>query len=168
MKFPFTRPDSAPPHATPPFTMAELPTPHIEFAMTLESSPYGARLARQLAVAQLTLWGVRQVPGLSGSVAIVTAELAANATLHATAPGDTFELRMSLLGDRIRIQVTDPSPHRPLPATATTPAPDTAPDTDAISGRGLLLVATCADRWGWTTTDSPPTKSVWADLTLTP
>ncbi|WP_436792050.1 ATP-binding protein [Yinghuangia sp. YIM S10712] len=163
MRSPAARPEIAVPEPIPAFTVSELPTPHIEFAIRLESTPYGARVARQLAVAQLALWGVPHAPGLSGTVAIVAAELAANAVLHAHTPDETFELRMSLLGDRVSIQVTDPSPDRPLPAT-----PATAPDADAISGRGLLLVSTCADRWGWTTTETPPTKSVWAEVTLGP
>ncbi len=92
------------------------------------------------------------------------AELAANAVVHGRVPGRDFRLSLVLHGNgRLRIEVTDTRGER-LP-----PAPDrlTAPDGDATSGRGLLIVDALADRWG-VTVGPVPRKTVWAELDLVP
>ncbi|MFF9124445.1 ATP-binding protein [Streptomyces sp. NPDC014889] len=126
--------------------------PPIHFAVQLSATRRGARLARLLAERQLDDWGV----DVADAVQIV-AELAANAAFHGRVRGRDFRLAMKLHGDGVlRIEVTDARGDR-LPRIAD---PVTA---DAESGRGLLLVAALADRWG--VTEAPAHgKTVWAEL----
>jgi anti-sigma regulatory factor (Ser/Thr protein kinase) len=85
----------------------------------------------------------------------IVAELAANAVT----PGRDFRLTLYVVGDTLRIEVTDtrgdhlPQARPPLP--------------DGESGRGLLLVDTLADRWG-VRSGPAPRKTVWAELALAP
>lgn len=132
-----------------------------EFTLRLSSTRRGARLARTLAVQQLTEWcGCPYDSDAARAVALVTAELAANAITHGHLPGRDFRLQLLLLPHAIRIEVTDTRPERLPPH----PAPEPAP-TDATSGRGLLLVEAYADRWGCTVRDAF-TKTVWAEVPL--
>jgi anti-sigma regulatory factor (Ser/Thr protein kinase) len=136
--------------------------PPYELALVtrLASTPHGARAARHLALAQLTLWDLADADDLADSVATVIAELASNAARHAASTDGSFELCMLLARDRIRIEVTDSSPELRLPDLESTPS------LDAVSGRGLLLVAACADSWGVHT--GPDSKTVWAEFRRTP
>lgn len=133
-----------------------------EFTLRLSSTRRGARLARTLAVQQLTEWcGIPYDSDAAQAVALVTAELAANAITHGHLPGRDFRLRLLLLPHAIRIEVTDTRPERLPPHPA--PEPDPA---DATSGRGLLLVEAYAERWGCVVRDAC-TKTVWAEVGLT-
>lgn len=86
---------------------------------------------------------------------LLTTELAANAVLHART---TFDVVVHQLQDGARVEVRDLSDA--LPVT-------TAPSATAMSGRGLLLVATLATAWG--AQDLPGGgKSVWFELARTP
>ncbi|MBP0457567.1 ATP-binding protein [Streptomyces montanisoli] len=136
--------------------------PTRQFTVLLSSTRRGARLARLLAVQQLIDWDTP-----FEAAAQVVAELASNAALHGRVAGRDFRLTLTLrdrpddvLGDAraLRIAVTDArGESRPHPA----PAPAGVPDAE--SGRGLLLVASYADRWG--VQDGPgPCKTVWAEL----
>lgn len=132
-----------------------------EFALLLSSTRRGARLARTLAVQQLTEWcDLTHDSEPARAVALVTGELAANAVAHGRVPGRDFRLRLLLLPHVLRIEVTDTRPER-LPVH---PAPETTP-ADAESGRGLLLVEAYAKCWGWTVRDAC-TKTVWAEVRL--
>ncbi|MGW5232456.1 ATP-binding protein [Streptomyces nodosus] len=129
------------------------------FVQRLSATRLGARLARRLAVHRLDLWGVPYGSPVSETVALVVAELSANAVLHGRVPGRDFELRLHC--DRaagvVRVEVSDTHPSHPEP-----PAPDPA-DTDG--GRGLLLVSALAERWG-VTDRTGPGKTVWAECAL--
>jgi anti-sigma regulatory factor (Ser/Thr protein kinase) len=139
--------------ARPPHT----PTHHL--TLRFSSTRRGARLARQLAVQQCTEW--TDLPYDSDparTVALITAELAANAIRHGSLPGRDFRLALLLLPHSLRIEVTDTRPERlpPNPATLLLP-------TDVTSGRGLLLVQAYADHWGCTVNDAY-TKTIWAEI----
>ncbi|MET9074152.1 ATP-binding protein [Streptomyces sp. NPDC004232] len=122
------------------------------FTALLSPTPRGARLARLLAVQQLRDW---QLP-LDAAEHIV-AELAANAVTHGKVPGRDFRLTLYVVGDTLRIEVTDTRGDR-LPGAQ----PLTA---DAESGRGLHLVDALADRWG--VAEGPtPRKAVWAEISV--
>ncbi|MFD5796380.1 ATP-binding protein [Streptomyces diastatochromogenes] len=127
----------------------------------LSPTPRGARLARHLALAQLAAWGIPHGTGTADAVAVIVAELAANAVTHGRVPGRDFELRVSLLPGRVRIEVTDTrAEHRPPgPRDLCPPAPL------ANAGRGLVLVDAVADRWGVVDRD-PPGKTVRAEVDL--
>ncbi|OXS35156.1 ATP-binding protein [Streptomyces sp. XY006] len=119
-------------------------------SLLLSPTPRGARLARLLAVEQLRSWDVPSDPAEQ-----IVAELAANAATHGRVPGRDFRLTLYVVGGTLRIEVTDPRgdllPH------ATRPAPD------ATTGRGLLVVAALAGRWG-VTPGPHPRKTVWAEV----
>lgn len=140
-----------------PRPIPELATLNAQFP----SSPRGARLARRAAVEQMDTWGHPPTSDTSCTVALVVAELAANAVQHGRAPGHDFSLRLACdeRSSLIRIEVADASAAKHPPATAPTAHPD------GESGRGLLLVDTLALRWGWTPR-APLGKTVWAELPL--
>ncbi|MFD4030965.1 ATP-binding protein [Streptomyces sp. NPDC058637] len=130
-----------------------------EFVIRLSSTPRGARLARRLAEQQLAAWGIAYDSGTARTVALVTAELAANAITHGRLPGRDFRLALGLLPHAVRIEVTDARPERLLPNLSPALA-------DVTAGRGLLIVDAYADRWGCTVRDTH-TKTVWAEVIST-
>ncbi|MFC8373163.1 ATP-binding protein [Streptomyces sp. NPDC057239] len=142
----------------------EPPTGAPHLTIRLSSTARGARLARRLAGQQLAAWGIPYDSETSQAVALVTAELAANAVTHGRTPGRDFRLTLLLLPERgvVRVEVTDTRPGcRPRDPAAEPTAPD------ALSGRGLLLVAAYAERWGCEVRDAY-TKAVWAEVALPP
>ncbi|MFI1734855.1 ATP-binding protein [Streptomyces acidicola] len=132
----------------------QLDDPSRNFSVLLSSTPRGARLARLLATEQLRTWGLPLHPA-----DLVVAELSANAATHGRVPGRDFRLALNVVGDTLRVEVTDTRGDR-LPQPGTDGA-------DAESGRGLLLVEALADRWG-ITRGPHPRKTVWADVALPP
>ncbi|MFB7916263.1 ATP-binding protein [Streptomyces sp. NPDC056061] len=132
-----------------------------EFRVQLSSTRRGARLARALAVQQLTEWcGLPYDSEPARTVALVTAELASNAITHGRLPGRDFRLTLLLLPGAVRIEVTDTRPERLLPQPPSCPI---GADAEADSGRGLLLINACASRWGCTVRDAW-LKTVWAEV----
>ncbi|WP_326673124.1 ATP-binding protein [Streptomyces canus] len=129
------------------------------FHQRLSATRRGARLARRLATHQLDVWGIPFGSDLSDTVALVVAELASNAVLHARVPGRDFALRLEHRTDALRIEVADARGDRPV---ATSPM---TTDTTADHGRGLVIVDALASRWD--VTDRPgPGKVVWAEIDL--
>ncbi|GAA1363959.1 ATP-binding protein [Streptomyces beijiangensis] len=126
------------------------------FAQRFSATRLGARLARRLAVQRLDAWGVPYGTHVSDTTALVVAELAANAVLHGHVPGRDFELRLTYEHETgaVRVEVSDTHPGRPDPSAVT------AAVADADGGRGLLLVAALAARWG-VSDRTGPGKTVW-------
>ncbi|MHC0429726.1 ATP-binding protein [Streptomyces sp. O3] len=125
------------------------------FARRFAATRLGARQARCLAAQQSHDWGIPYgTPGCH-EVALLVAELAANAVLHGRVPGRDFELRLVYGHEAgvVRVEVSDTHPALPEPVTA-------AADRD--SGRGLHLVAAVAARWG-VSERTGPGKTVWAE-----
>lgn len=146
------------------------PTPHLRvtvrtFTQRLSPTPRGARLARHLAVHQLHTWGIPHGSDPSDTVAVIVAELAANAVTHGRVPGRDFELRLSLVTGSIRVEVTDTRAELrpPAPDAVRNPAPH--PASLSERGRGLLLVDALADRWEVLDRE-PPAKTVRAEVDL--
>ena len=83
-------------------------------------------------------------------VALLVSETVTNAIKHADPP---VELRLHREGDRLRVEVCDTSPRRPVVRTY---------DPDRESGRGMELVEALADTWGVRGCD--PGKVVWFEL----
>ncbi|MEU0579685.1 ATP-binding protein [Streptomyces griseoincarnatus] len=127
-----------------------LARPVRNLSLQLSSTPRGARLARLLATEQLRTWGLPSHPA-----ELIVGELAANAVTHGRVPGRDFRLLLYVVGDTLRIEVTDTRGDR-------LPCPQHSAD-DAGSGRGLLLVEALADRWG-VVPGPPPLKTVWAEV----
>ncbi|MFE4966914.1 ATP-binding protein [Streptomyces sp. NPDC056660] len=123
-------------------------------SLRLSSTPRGARLARLLAAEQLRAWGLPLDPARQ-----IVAELAANAATHGRVPGRDFGLTLYVVGDTLRIEVTDTRGDR---------TPHTRPPSpDAESGRGLVLVEALADKWG-VAPGLSPRKTVWAEISVSP
>ncbi|GAA2245038.1 ATP-binding protein [Streptomyces amakusaensis] len=143
---------------TSPHIPALIPAP--AFVQRLSATRRGARLARLLAVHQLTEWGHPLGTEFSDRVALVVAELASNAVLHGRVAGRDFMLR--LISDEeqgfVRIEVSDA--HSGLPVRA-------APGPDEDRGRGMVLVEALADRWGVGDRVGPG-KTVWAECAHRP
>lgn len=133
------------------------------FVQRFSSTRRGARLARRLATHRLDGWGLPYGSPSSDAVALVVAELSANAVVHGRVPGRDFELRLSY--DRgagvIRVEVSDTHPGQP--EAAAEPAPVAAL---AEGGRGLAVVGAVAARWGVGGRIGPG-KTVWAELETT-
>ncbi|MFI2631900.1 ATP-binding protein [Streptomyces collinus] len=122
------------------------------FSVLLSPTARGARLARLLATEQLRAWELPLDPAQ-----LIVAELANNAATHGRVPGRNFQLLLYVIGQTLRIEVTDTRGDRlPLRHLA---------DPSEESGRGLTLVAALADRWG-VIPGLPPRKTVWAELTV--
>jgi anti-sigma regulatory factor (Ser/Thr protein kinase) len=138
---------------------SQLHPPPLHFTQRFGSTALGARQARLQALLQLDDWGYPSDSPVAESARLIVGELAANAVAHGHVPGRDFRLRMTLIGECLWIEVTDArgeSGPPPVPAPA---------DPSAESGRGLLLVAALARRWGITGRPAPG-KTVWAEMAL--
>ncbi|MEU4659942.1 ATP-binding protein [Streptomyces sp. NPDC023723] len=121
-----------------------------------------AGFARARAFTRETLRGWSLADRADDAV-LVVAELAANAAAHAApAVAGPAEVRLgiSLVPGALLLSVTDPGDDAPVPA----------PADDRVlreHGRGLHIVDTLADTWGWL--PRPPRgKTVWARLPARP
>lgn len=134
------------------------------FVQRLSPTPRGARLARNLALIQLHSWGIPYGSDTSDAVAVIVAELAANAVTHGRIPGRDYELRLSLVTGSVRIEVTDSrtGPRPPSPGSVRRRPPRPL----AEDGRGLMLVDALADRWEVIDREPPPGKTVRAEVDL--
>ncbi|GAA3506751.1 hypothetical protein GCM10019016_138660 [Streptomyces prasinosporus] len=113
--------------------------------------------ARAFARRALTDWGVR---GREDDVLLCVSELATNALLHGVPPGRGFLLRLLPYdGGGVRVEVHDGGDGVPAVPRAEAPEPEEG-------GRGLLLVAGLADKWGVGERD--PGKVVWCEFATAP
>ncbi|MFE2281557.1 ATP-binding protein [Streptomyces sp. NPDC059454] len=140
----------------------EVPAAPHEFAMRFTSTPRGARLARRLVSHRLDQWGHPYGSPVNETLTLIAAELTSNAVRHGHVPGRNFHLRLTAAPNVLRIEVTDTRTEQ-VPPLSVQEAPD-----DAESGRGLLLVARLATRWGTAPRPTAPGKTVWAELTPRP
>ncbi|MFE6102027.1 ATP-binding protein [Streptomyces laurentii] len=129
-----------------------------EFAMRFTSMPRGARLARRLVSHRLDQWGHTYDSAANETLTLVAAELAANAVRHGRVRGRDFHLLLTISADTFRVEVTDTRTERVPPSSPQ------EPPGDADSGRGLLLFAGLATRWGSGPRLGAPGKTVWAEL----
>ena len=118
------------------------------FRVPLTTGPAAAGEARRRVRAAIRSW---PVPVEEDVALLLTSELVTNAVRHE--PGQAVMLVISCSSDRLRVDVHDTSPS--WPAVADVPA-------DAETGRGLLLVATLSDEWGFYRT--PAGKAVYFTL----
>ncbi|MGW4550632.1 ATP-binding protein [Streptomyces violaceorubidus] len=134
------------------------------FEMRFTSTPRGARLARRLAAHRLDAWGIPYGTRPHEEIVLVLGELTANAVRHGHVPGRDFHLLLHVTAPHgtVRIEVTDSRGERMPPR----PEETRAPDDEDTGGRGLLLVAALAERWGWHPRPGGPGKSVWAEYAL--
>ncbi|MFI6686052.1 SpoIIE family protein phosphatase [Streptomyces sp. NPDC050485] len=119
--------------------------------------PVGRSVATARAFVRDTLqgWGYADVVD---DAVVLTSELVTNAVVHAGTKADVLCLRS---GDGVRVEVADRYPEREVPLLGS-PADIAGPDRE--NGRGLLLCAALASRWGVEYT--PTRKNVWFQLDL--
>jgi anti-sigma regulatory factor (Ser/Thr protein kinase) len=137
-------------------TRAQEPVTVRTFTQLFSSTPRGARLARRLVANRMDVWGFAYDSEASEDVSLVVAELAANAVRHGSVRGRSFRVRLVLRGDLVRVEVADGRTER-LPV----PVPR---EPDGEGGRGLVLVAALAERWGVEPRIGTAYKVVWAEL----
>ncbi|MFC9248640.1 SpoIIE family protein phosphatase [Streptomyces sp. NPDC057136] len=118
--------------------------------------PVGRSVATARAFVRDTLqgWGYTDVVD---DAVVLTSELVTNAVVHAGTAADVLCLRTE---DGVRIEVSDHYPEREIPLQGS--GMDTSPERE--SGRGLLLCAALASRWGVEYT--PTHKHAWFQLDL--
>ena len=125
---------------------------------TLNMDPEAVRAGREFCMAALRGWGATQ---RCEDITIVVSELLTNALRHAV-PGlsrnrPNWPVRLGLLCSEpcVLCAVADPSSSIPVPKK---------PGHLAETGRGLHVVSSLSDKWGYTTyaTPSDTGKVVWA------
>ncbi|MFD9908647.1 ATP-binding protein [Streptomyces sp. NPDC059063] len=97
----------------------------------------------------LAAWGIEE---RVDEIALCVSELTTNALIHGVPPGRGFRLRLVRDGVTVRVEVHDSGDGWPRLV-------DGGADE---SGRGLLLVAALADKWGVTV--RAPGKVVWCEF----
>lgn len=118
----------------------------------LPATPESVREARRFTRATLQHWNL---PALRNSMELVASELVTNALRYAVpagAPGVPVRLSLVRWTSRVVCAVRDPSAAAPTPKD---------PDFVAETGRGLHLVESFSENWGWHPL-SGAGKVVWA------
>ncbi|MEU6290948.1 ATP-binding SpoIIE family protein phosphatase [Streptomyces sp. NPDC046988] len=113
----------------------------------------GVAEARDFVHDRLCAWGLA---GLSADAVLITSELVTNALVHA---GSDVDLRLRILGDRLRMEVRDSESDPPVPAAYSLTDEGRA---RAEHGRGLFLVDALADTWH--TSPNGRGKTVWLEM----
>lgn len=107
--------------------------------------------ARRFAREAVTDWALGD---RLDDVLLCVSELATNALVHGVPPGRGYRLSLSLLADGVlRVEVHDSGDGRPG-----------VREPYGESGRGLMLVAALADKWGVGERD--PGKVVWCEFVV--
>jgi anti-sigma regulatory factor (Ser/Thr protein kinase) len=118
----------------------------MRIAATLPADVASPRLARRWLDDHLPA-SVAQ--SLRDSTALLVSELVTNAVVHAMTP---CTITVDITDGGIRVAVADGAPEGPAVPAA----------YPAESGRGIIVVARLADRWGWRPTAGG--KEVWFEL----
>jgi PAS domain S-box-containing protein len=146
---------------TPADTDSERKTPSGRAVITARAAATFEPVGRSVAVARGFVRDTLQGWGLGDIVddaVVLTSELVTNAVVHAGTSAEVICLREE---DTVRVEVADHHPERELPLHDAGQLPASA---DREGGRGLLLCAALATRWGvdYTAAD----KRVWFRLDL--
>jgi anti-sigma regulatory factor (Ser/Thr protein kinase) len=142
-----------------------------DWPLTSDLGPVGAlptapRLSRGFVGATLNGWGLATLVDITEllvselSTNVVRASSNTDGSPRYDAEGKLPLLWIRLLSDRARllIEVWDT-----VPAILGAPVAR-HPETDEESGRGLEIIETLADEWGWETVPGWAGKKVWAVL----
>ncbi|MEE1926579.1 SpoIIE family protein phosphatase [Streptomyces sp. TRM 70351] len=124
-------------------------------AATFEPVGRSVAAARGFVRDTLQGWGLADI---IDDAVVLTSELVTNAVVHA---GTSAEVRCLRDGDGVRVEVADRYPEREVPVRD---ADQLQPGPDREGGRGLMLCAALATRWGVDYTASD--KRVWFRLDL--
>lgn len=124
-------------------------------AATFEPVGRSVAAARTFVRDTLQGWGY---PEATDDAVVLTSELVTNAIIHAGTAVDVLCVRMA---DAVRVEVADRHAERELPLHS----PQLQPTPlDREGGRGLMLCAALASRWGVDYTAEH--KRVWFQLTV--
>ncbi|NED10760.1 SpoIIE family protein phosphatase [Streptomyces sp. SID9124] len=124
-------------------------------AATFDPVARSVATARAFVRDTLQGWGYTDVVD---DAVVLTSELVTNAVVHAGTAADVLCLRTE---DGVRVEIADHYPEREIPLQ---PAGLNFGNSDSENGRGLLLCAALASRWG--VEYSPTRKHVWFQLDL--
>lgn len=124
-------------------------------AATFEPEGRSVATARAFVRDTLQGWGYSDVVD---DAVVLTSELVTNAVIHAGTSADVLCLRTE---DGVRVEVADRYPEREIPIQGTGRQ---FGNPDSENGRGLLLCAALASRWGVEYT--PTKKQVWFQLDM--
>lgn len=119
----------------------------IETRATFPARPASVPAARQFVASTLATW---KMADCDEPARLAVSELVTNALIHAT--GD-IEVTVRRAGSAVRIEVVDGSAATPVRRQ---------PDVAATDGRGILVVESVADDWGYEPTAGG--KRVWFEL----
>ena len=120
--------------------------------VTLAAEPVSVGAARGQVKATIQAW---EIPVDESIAVLLTSELVTNAIRHET--GETVTLAIDCCNGQLRVDVHDSA--GAIPVMLDTPC-------DAETGRGLVLVATLSDEWGFYRT--PVGKAVYFTLAFQP
>jgi anti-sigma regulatory factor (Ser/Thr protein kinase) len=128
-------------------------------SLLLGALPSAVPCARLHARQVLWEWGFSKV---AETAELLLSELVTNAVqaARATVSDLPVNVRLSASRDRLLIEVWDSNVQPPLPRVLEYGFPE----VDAESGRGLFLVETLSERWGWYPTRNPGGKVTWCEL----
>lgn len=120
-----------------------------ELHTRLATDPGEVPRARRMVADMVSTWAV---PADLDVVLLLTSELVTNALLHGHPP---LELRAFALPHGLHVEVRDGAAERK-------PRPQHRLEIDDLTGRGLALVESLSDRWGWQ--EAGPGKLVWFEV----
>lgn len=128
-------------------------------ALVLGALPTAVPCARLHARQVLWEWGLSES---AETAELLLSELVTNAVQAAQATVNDLpvNVRLSADRDRLLIEVWDSNGQPPVPRVLE----NDFPALDAESGRGLFLVETLSERWGWYPTRNPEGKVTWCEL----
>jgi anti-sigma regulatory factor (Ser/Thr protein kinase) len=128
-------------------------------SLALGALPSAVPCARLHARQVLWEWGLSEVAEIAE---LLLSEVVTNAVQAAQATVNDLpvNVRLSANRDRLLIEVWDSNIQPPVPRVLE----NGLPEINAESGRGLFLVETLSERWGWYPTRNPRGKVTWCEL----
>ncbi|MFF3276932.1 ATP-binding protein [Streptomyces chrestomyceticus] len=119
------------------------------------AAPESVGRARTFADRTLASWGLE---ARADDIRLCVSELATNAVIHGSVPGQGFTLTVTAEYDAVCIEVRDASPRR---------IQLRHPTSIDTTGRGLHLVGALSDEWGVSELNAAG-KAVWSRFNIAP
>lgn len=128
-------------------------------SLLLGALPSAVPCARLHARQVLWEWGLSEAVE---NAELLVSELVTNGVKAARATGQCPPVQVHLCANRLHllVEVWDGNTQAPVPPELE----NDVPALDADGGRGLFLVQTLSERWGWCPTRSPEGKVIWCEL----